>query len=73
MEPRRAYTAGSVVLLTDSGTWRRVPAGACWIDRYSAAPDVHTLRWSEQGIDYGAQLSGDDLRAYIRGCIIQYA
>ena len=73
MESRRAYTAGSIVLLADSGTWRRVPAGACWIDRYAAAPEVRTIRWSEKGIDYSAQLSDDDLRAYILGCIIQYA
>lgn len=73
MESRRAYTAGSIVLLSDSGAWRRVPAGACSIVRYSAAPEVHTIRWSEKGIDYSAQLSGDDLRACIRCCIIQYA
>ena len=73
METRRAYTAGSMRLLTDSGTWRRVPAGACSIDRYSATPDVRTVRWREMGIDYSAQLSADDLRAYVLGCIIQYA
>ncbi len=73
MESRRAYTAGSMVLITAPGTWRRVPAGACWIDRYSATDDVRTVRWSEKGIDYSAQLSGDDLRAHVLGCIIQYA
>jgi hypothetical protein len=73
MESRRAYTAGSMVLLTSSGTWRQVPAGACWIDRYSAAPDIRTVRWNEKGIDFSARLSGDDLRAFILGCILQYA
>jgi len=73
MESRRAYTAGTAALLTVSGEWRRIPAGACWIDRDSAAPDVRTVRWSEERIDYGARLSGEDLRAYILGCIIQYA
>ena len=73
MESRRAYTAGSVVLRTPSGEWRRVPAGACWIDRDPAAPDDRTVRWSEKRVEYGARLSGEDLRAYILGCIIQYS
>jgi hypothetical protein len=73
MESRRAYTAGSLALLTASGEWRRVPAGACWIDRDPEAPDVRTVRWSEKRVDYGARLSGEDLRTYILGCIIQYA
>jgi hypothetical protein len=62
-----------MVLITASGTWRSVPAGTCWIDRYSATDDARIVRWSEKGIDYRAQLSGDDLRAFVLGCIIQYA
>ena len=54
------------------GTRRRVPAGACWIDRHPAPPDVCTVRWSELGVDYSAQLSCDDLRRYVLGCIVQY-
>ena len=73
MGSRLAYTAGGMVLVIGEGTRRRVPAGTCWIDRHSAAPDVCTVRWSEQGIDYASQLYGDDLRAYVLGCIVQYA
>jgi hypothetical protein len=73
MGSRLAYTAGGMVLVTGEGARRRIPAGACWIDRHSAAPDVCTVRWSEEGIHYSSQLSVDDLRAYVLGCIVQYA
>jgi len=73
MGSRRAYTAGGVVLLTSDGTRRRIPAGACWIDRQASVPDVCTVRWCELGIDYSAALSGEDLRAYVLGCRVQYA
>jgi hypothetical protein len=62
-----------MVLVTRSGTWRHEPAGACWIDRYSAVPDIRTVRWNKKGIDYSARLSGDGLRVFILGCISQYA
>jgi hypothetical protein len=62
-----------MVLVIGPGTSRRVPAGVCWIDRYPAASRVRSVRWNEAGIDYSAQLSDDDLRAYVMGCIIQYA
>jgi hypothetical protein len=72
MGSRLAYTAG-MVLRADDGTPRRVPAGACWIDRYSAAPGVCTVRWVGSGTDYTAQVSSVELGAFMRGCIIQYA
>jgi hypothetical protein len=72
MSSRLAYTAGGmVVTLQRSPT--RIPAGACWIDRDTAAPNVCTVRWSERGIDYSARLSGEELREYVLGCIVQYA
>jgi hypothetical protein len=73
MESRRAYTAGGMVLLTDDGTRRRVPAGACSIDRQSGATGVRIVRWNELGTDYSAHLSRDDLRGYLLGCLVQYA
>jgi hypothetical protein len=59
-ESRRAYTAASMPLLTDSEARLQAPAGACWIDRDAAMPDVRTVRWSEMGSDYSARLSADD-------------
>ncbi len=73
MESRLAYTAGSMMVCTAEGTPMRVPAGACRIDRPSAMQAVCTIHWSERGIDYSAQLSSKDLRAYVLGCIVQYA
>jgi hypothetical protein len=70
---RLAYTAGGIVLAAGDGTRRQIPAGVCRIERYSAAPDVCSVHWSERGIDYSAQLSAEDLRAYVLGCIVQYA
>lgn len=73
MELRLAYTAGGMVLLTGDGTRRRLPAGACWIDRHAAASGACVVRWNELGIDYRAEMPGEDLRAYVLGCIVQYA
>ena len=70
---RLAYTAGGMVLSTAEGTRRRVPAGACRVDRQSAALDVCTVPWSESGMNYSALLSGEELRTYLVGCIVQYA
>lgn len=72
MKTRLAYTAGGIVLLT-GGIRTRIPAGACWIDRHSAAPDFCTIRWSKLGTEYSAQLSREALRAYVLGCLLQYA
>jgi hypothetical protein len=73
MESRLAYTAGSMIVRTAEGTRRRVPAGACRIDRHSPMQTVCTIHWSERGADYSAQLSSKELRAYVLGCIVQYA
>ena len=70
---RLAYTAGGIVLTAGDGTRKRIPAGACWIGRYSATPETCTVHWSERGIDHSAQLSAEDLRAYVLGCTVQYA
>lgn len=70
---RLAYTAGGMVLLAVDGTRRHIPAGRCWVDGRSPLPEICTVRWSESGTDYSAQLSREDLRSYILGCIVQYA
>jgi hypothetical protein len=72
MASRPAYAA-DISVITGDGARRRVPAGACWIDRQSATPHVSTVRWMEQAPDYIAQMSADDLRACVLGCIVQYA
>ena len=59
--------------MTGDGARRRVPAGACWIDRQLATPDVCTVRWTEHASEYSAQVPAEDLRAYVLGCIVQYA
>ena len=72
MGSRLAYTAG-MALRADDGTPTRVPAGACWIERSSAASDVCTVRWVGSGTDHVAQMSSVELGAFMRGCIVQYA
>jgi len=72
MGSRLAYTAGMALRARD-GTPMRVPAGACWIDRYAAAPDLCTVRWVGSGTDHSAQMSSVELGVLMRGCIIQYA
>jgi hypothetical protein len=73
MASRLAYTAGGVVLITADGSGRRMPAGACWIVDESASRDIYTVRWGESGGEQTARVSGEHLRTYLRGCMIQYA
>ena len=73
MKSRLAYTAGGMVVLTGEGGRARIPAGACWIDGHYAETAFCTVRWSELGMEYSGRLSGVDLRAYVLGCILQYA
>jgi hypothetical protein len=61
-----------MVVVDGDGARRHIPAGACWIDRYSAVAEICTVHWSERGIDNNAQLSAEDLRGYVLGCIVQY-
>jgi hypothetical protein len=72
MGSRLAYTGGMAIVAADGGR-RRVPAGACWIDRQFETPGVCTIRWTEQTIEYSVQLSSQELRSYVLGCIVQYA
>jgi hypothetical protein len=62
-----------MVVSVGVGSATRVPAGACRIDRHSATPDVYTVRWIEAGTECSGQLPCDVMRAYLLGCIVQYA
>jgi hypothetical protein len=59
-------------VVTAEGASRRVPAGACRIGPFSGAR-FRTVRWWEGGVEQSAQLSAEDLSAYLHGCIVQYA
>ena len=73
MESRLAYTAGSMVVVASDGTRKRVPAGACLIDRESEQTIACTIRWSDLGVDCSGQIAAQVLRAYLLGCVVQYA
>jgi len=73
MKSRFAYTAGSMVVMTGDGTRKQVPAGACIIDWHSERAPACTIRWSELGVDCSGQISAEALRAYLLGCVVQYA
>jgi hypothetical protein len=73
MESRHAHTAGSMVVTAGNGTRTQVPAGACMIDSHSERALACTIRWSELGANCSGQISAEMLRAYLLGCILQYA
>lgn len=60
------------MLATAGGTQKRLPAGACWITHASGLQDLYTVQWDELGTGQSAQVSGEHLRNYLRGCMIQY-
>jgi hypothetical protein len=73
MEFRLAYTSGGMVVVTREGAHRRVPAGACRIGPHSTPRRSCTVRWWEKGIEQSAEISAEDLSAYVLGCVVQYA
>jgi len=70
---RLAYTGGAMLVVGADGASRRVPAGACRIGPHSEPRRFCTVHWSEHGIEQSAQVSAEDLSAYLNGCIVQYA
>ena len=72
MTSRLAYTCGAMLVVTAEGASRRVPVGACRIGPLSASR-FRTVRWLENGVERSAQVSAEDLSAYLQGCIVQYA
>jgi len=70
---RLAYTSGAMVVVTVEGAHRRVPAGECRIGPHSTPRRACTVRWREKGIDQSAEVSAEDLSAYVLGCVVQYA
>jgi len=70
---RLAYTSGAMVVVTGAGAPRRVPAGACRIGPHSTPRRSCTVRWLEKGIEHSAEISAEDLSAYVLGCVVQYA
>ena len=73
MTSRLAYTAGAMFVVTAEGVRRRVPAGACRIGAQSAPPRFCSVSWRENGIEQSAEVSAEDLSAYLQGCIVQFA
>lgn len=71
--PRLAYTSGGMVVVTAEGTHRRVPAGACRIGPHPVARRLRMVRWQESGVEQSADVSAEDLSAYVLGCVVQYA
>ncbi len=70
---RLAYTSGGMVVVTREGAQRRVPAGPCRIGPDSTPRRSRTVRWREQGTEQSAEVSAEDLSAYVLGCVVQYA
>lgn len=73
MATRLAYTSGAMLVITAAGEHRRVPPGACHIGPYSTQRRLWTVRWHEGGVERAADVSANDLSAYLRRCIVQYA
>jgi hypothetical protein len=72
MDFRRACTAGGMILVTDDGNRRHMPAGICWVGpRDTAAADI-LVRWSQHGVRYSGRISIEDLTACLSGCLLQY-
>jgi hypothetical protein len=71
--PRLAYTSGGMVVVTAEGTRRCVPAGECRIGPHPSARRLRTVRWRESGVEQSADVSAEDLSAYVLGCVVQYA
>jgi hypothetical protein len=61
-----------MVVVTAEGGRRRIPAGACRIGAHSARRSS-TVSWWEKGIEHSAEVSAEDLSAYVLGCVVQYA
>jgi hypothetical protein len=70
---RLAYTSGGMVVVARDGAHRRVPAGACRIGPHSTPRRSCTVRWAEKGIEQSAEVSVEDLSAYLLCCVVQYA
>lgn len=70
---RLAYTSGAMVVVTHEGGHRRVPAGECRIGPHSTPRRACTVRWRERGVEQSAEISAEDLSAYVLGCVVQYA
>ena len=70
---RLAYTSGAMVVVTHAGAHRRVPAGECRIGPHTTPRRACTVRWRERGIEQSAEVSAEDLSAYVLGCVVQYA
>jgi len=70
---RLAYTSGAMVVVTGEGGHRRVPPGECRIGPHSTPRRSCTVRWREKGIEHSAEVSAEDLSAYVLGCVVQYA
>jgi hypothetical protein len=62
-----------MLVVTADGASRRVPAGACHIGPRSMPRRFCTVRWWDHGVEQSAQVSAEDLSAYLRGRIVQYA
>jgi hypothetical protein len=73
MTSRLACTGGAMFVVTAEGVRRRVPAGACRIGSHSAPRRFGAVSWRENGVDQGAEVSAEDLSAYLQGCIVQFA
>jgi hypothetical protein len=72
MERRPACTSGGVVVITSDGASRRVPAGPCWIRQRASSQNPPVVGWTEEGIEYYAELADEVFRSYLSGCMLQY-
>lgn len=70
---RRACTSGGVVVITEDGTSRRVPAGTCWIGRRPSLETAAVVGWTERGVEYHGDVPDDLFRSYLTGCLLQYS
>ena len=70
---RLAYTSGAMFVVTREGGRRRVPAGECRIGPPSAPRRARVVRWREKGVEHSAEIAAQDLLAYVRGCVVQFA
>ena len=70
---RPACTSGGIVVITENGTSRRVPAGTCWVGRRHAFEAAAVISWTERGIEYYGEVPYNMFHSYLTGCLLQYS
>lgn len=73
MGERAAFTSGGMSVVSGDGLQRMVPAGPCSIGMPRTVGGCPSVSWRAGGVNHRAEVTAEDLAAYLRGCVVQYA